>query len=173
MRLLDRLRDAIPEIAISTDVIVGFPGETAEDFDDTMTLAAQAQYQSMFSFKYSPRPNTLATKRMVDDVTEEEKTVRIVRLQALQREVQSGLHAGLVGRVVEVLVDTVSRRRDGELSGRTGSNVVVSFPPPVGSTEEAESAWVGRTAAVRVLRAGPHSVSGEFVPPLSIQDAPC
>jgi tRNA-2-methylthio-N6-dimethylallyladenosine synthase len=134
-------------------MIVGFPGETAADFDDTLSLTEAVRYHSMFSFKYSPRPNTLADKRMQDDVPEEEKTRRIVELQALQRSIQSDIHAGMVGQVVDVLVDSVSRRRETELSGRTSQNTVVNLP---GSPE-----WLGRTLPVRIERAGPHSVWGQ------------
>jgi tRNA-2-methylthio-N6-dimethylallyladenosine synthase len=169
VRLLEQLRAAIPDIAISTDVIVGFPGETSADFEDTLTLTELAQYQSMFSFKYSPRPNTLASKRMADDVADDEKTSRIVRLQALQREIQTRLHEEAIGSTVQVLVDSISRRGPGELSGRTAGNTVVGFPVPAGSDAEA-AAWIGRTAAVRVLRGGPHSLTGELV---SSQEPSC
>jgi tRNA-2-methylthio-N6-dimethylallyladenosine synthase len=151
--LVAAIRATLPEVALSTDMIVGFPGESAADFDDTLSLTAQVRYHSMFSFKYSERPNTLAAKRMPEDVGEGEKTRRIVALQALQREIQSGLNAALVGRDVDVLVDAASRRRDTELSGRTSSNVVVNLPGP--------AAWIGRTVRVRVERAGPHSVWGQ------------
>ena len=87
----------------------------------------------MFSFKYSPRPNTLAEKRLPDDVPEGEKTRRIVALQALQRAIQTDAQRG-AGRAatVDVLVDAASRRRDTELSGRTSQNVVVNLPGPAG-----------------------------------------
>jgi len=107
----------------------------------------------MFSFKYSPRPNTLAEKRLPDDVDETEKTRRIVALQALQREIQTEINEGLVGRVEHVLIDAASRRRATELSGRTSTNVVVNLP--------GESSWIGRTLPVRIERAGPHSVWGQ------------
>ncbi len=152
LELAARIRESLPDVALSTDMIVGFPGETDRDFDDTMTLTAAVRYHSMFSFKYSPRPNTLADKRMADDVPEEEKTRRIVALQALQRDIQSGLNERLVGQTVDVLVDTASRRHEAEVSGRSSSNVVVNLP---GSAE-----WIGRTLPVRVERAGPHSVWG-------------
>ena len=152
LELVARIRGSLPDVALSTDMIVGFPGETAADFDDTLTLTAAVRYHSMFSFKYSARPNTLADKRMADDVEEQEKTRRIVALQALQREIQTELNEGIVGRDVEVLVDAASRRRETELSGRTSSNVVVNLPGP--------AAWIGRTVTVRVERAGPHSVWG-------------
>jgi tRNA-2-methylthio-N6-dimethylallyladenosine synthase len=152
--LVAEIREVLPEIALSTDMIVGFPGETAADFDDTLSLTAAVGYHSMFSFKYSPRPNTLADKRLADDVDEAEKTRRIVALQALQRGIQSSLNEQLIGQTVDVLIDAASRRRDTELSGRTTTNVVVNVPGP--------AAWIGRTVAVRVERAGPHSVWGRI-----------
>jgi tRNA-2-methylthio-N6-dimethylallyladenosine synthase len=151
--LVGAIRATLPDVALSTDMIIGFPGETEADFDHTLTLAAAVRYHSMFSFKYSPRPNTLAEKRLADDVPDEEKTRRIVALQALQREIQGALNDALVGRTVEVLVDAASRRRETELSGRTSTNVVVNLPGP--------PAWIGQTLPVRVERAGPHSVWGQ------------
>jgi tRNA-2-methylthio-N6-dimethylallyladenosine synthase len=150
--LIAQIRESLPDVALSTDMIVGFPGETAADFDDTLTLTAAVRYHSMFSFKYSPRPNTLADKRMPDEVPEAEKTRRIVALQALQREIQSGLNEQMIGTTVGVLVDAASRRREVELTGRTSTNVVVNLPGP--------AEWIGRTVAVRIERAGPHSVWG-------------
>ena len=155
--LIAQIREALPDVALSTDMIVGFPGESAADFEDTLTLTAAVRYHSMFSFKYSPRPNTLADKRLPDEVAEDEKTRRIVALQALQREIQSALNARLVGQTVDVLVDAASRRREVELSGRTSTNVVVNLPGPAG--------WIGRTLPVRVERAGPHSVWGRMMEP--------
>jgi len=162
--LVGRIRETIPGVALSTDLIVGFPGETARDFEDTMTLVAAVRYHSVFSFKYSERPNTLAAKRMPDDVPEAEKTARIVALQARQREIQSALHSASVGRVVDVLVDSISRRREGELSGRTGGNTVVNFPAPPGSPL-GPGLWLGRTVPILVTRAGPNSVAGELAAP--------
>src|SRR5262249_32484915 len=91
-------------------------------------------------------------KRLPDEVPEDEKTRRIVALQRLQREIQEGLNALLIGSEVDVLVDAASRRRDTELSGRTSSNVVVNLPGP--------GEWIGRTVTVQIERAGPHSVWG-------------
>jgi tRNA-2-methylthio-N6-dimethylallyladenosine synthase len=117
--LVGRIRDAIPGVTLSTDMIVGFPGETAADFADTLSLTEAIEYVSMFSFKYSARPNTLASKRMPDDVSEAEKTARIVALQTLQREIQMRLHGQLVGTEVAVLVDSISRRGPADLSARS------------------------------------------------------
>jgi len=154
LELIAQIRESLPDVALSTDMIVGFPGETDADFDDTLTLTARVRYHSMFSFKYSPRPRTLADQRLADDVLDEEKTRRIVALQALQREIQSELNGRMVGETVEVLVDAASRRRDVELSGRTSTNVVVNLPGP--------AAWIGRTLPILIERAGPHSVWGRM-----------
>jgi tRNA-2-methylthio-N6-dimethylallyladenosine synthase len=151
--LVAQLRDAMPDIALSTDMIVGFPGETDADFADTLSLTAAVRYHSMFSFKYSARPNTLASKRMPEDVGEEEKTRRIVALQSLQKEIQGELFAAAVGRTFDVLVDSTSRRRDWELSGRTSGNTVVNF--------SGRPDWIGRIIPVRITAANPNSLRGE------------
>jgi tRNA-2-methylthio-N6-dimethylallyladenosine synthase len=150
--LVAEIRDRLPDVALSTDMIVGFPTEDLDDFEETLSLTAAVRYHSMFSFKYSPRPNTLAEKRLADDVPEVEKTRRIVDLQALQRTIQSELNAQLVGQHVEVLIDAASRRRETDVSGRTSQNVVVNLP--------GTPAAIGQFATVRVERAGPHSVWG-------------
>ena len=153
LNLVDAARAAIPNIALSTDMIVGFPGETVADFNDTLSLTAAVGFHSMFSFKYSQRPNTLAAKRMPDTVSDTKKTERLMELQALQKGIQTSLHQAQVGRTVKVLVDSRSRRRAEELSGRTTHNTVVNFP---GRAE-----WLGRTVSVRIRRAGPNSLWGE------------
>ncbi len=158
LRLIDRVREDMPDVALSTDMIVGFPAETAEDFEETLSLVRRVRFHSMFSFKYSPRPNTLAAKRLPEDVEEVEKTRRIVALQAVQKEIQRELHAAAVGTVVEVLVDSRSRRRDWELSGRTSGNTVVNFT--------GDPTWIGRTLPVRITAANPNSLRGEAVVPV-------
>ena len=153
--LVARIREAIPNVQLSTDMIVGFPGETEADFEETLSLTGTVRYHSMFSFKYSERPNTLASKRMPDDVSEAEKTRRIVALQALQRSIQSDLFQRSIGSTTQVLVDATSRRREWELTGRTSGNTVVNFPGPPD--------WLGQLVDVTIKRAGPNSVWGEPV----------
>jgi tRNA-2-methylthio-N6-dimethylallyladenosine synthase len=153
--LVDRARAAVPDLAVTTDMIVGFPGETAEDFDLTLDLVRRVRFHAMYSFKYSPRPNTLAIKRMADDVGEADKTARILALQALQADIQTEWHRQTVGRTVEVLVEGPSKRRGWELSGRTTGYTVVNFPGP--------EAWVGELLPVQVTSAEPHSLRGEAV----------
>jgi tRNA-2-methylthio-N6-dimethylallyladenosine synthase len=155
LELVARIRGEVPGIQLSTDIIVGFPGETEADFEETLSLAEHVRFHSMFSFKYSERPNTLAAKRMTDDVPEEEKTRRIMRLQQRQREIQLELHEQAVGKTVEVLVDSISRRREWEVSGRTSGNTVVNF--------RGDASLVGQFVPVRIRRAGAHSLWGEAV----------
>ena len=154
LELVDRLRDAMPDIALSTDMIVGFPGESEAHFEDTLSLTETVRYHSMFSFKYSPRPNTLALKRLPDDVTEDEKTRRIVALQGLQRRIQGELYEAAVGRVEQVLIDSRSRRREWELSGRTSGNTVVNL--------SGDPALIGTILPVRITGANPNSLRGEI-----------
>ena len=154
LALVQQLKAGVPGIQLSTDIIVGFPGETDEDFAETFSLVDAVGFHSIFSFKYSERPNTLAAKRLADDVPEDEKTRRLTALQARQTEIQQALHGQAVGREVEVLVDSISRRRETELSGRTTGNTVVNFP---GRPE-----LLGALAQVRIERAGAHSLWGRL-----------
>jgi tRNA-2-methylthio-N6-dimethylallyladenosine synthase len=152
LELAEDLKAGVPGIQLSTDMIVGFPGESAEDFADTLSLVESVGFHSMFSFKYSERPGTLAAKRLPDDVPEAEKDRRLFTLQGLQKGIQAALHARAIGRTLEVLVDSVSRRRETELSGRTTGNTVVNFPGDPGQ--------LGAMALVEIERAGAHSLWG-------------
>jgi tRNA-2-methylthio-N6-dimethylallyladenosine synthase len=167
LALVARIRAEIPGVTLSTDMIVGFPGETAADFEQTLSLTAAAQYHSMFSFKYSVRPNTLASKRMPDDVPAAEKTARIVALQSLQRDIQTRLHEAMVGQTVDVLVDSIGRRGEGELSGRSSGNTVVNVRAAsdtgTAGVEADAAGWLGRVVPVRITGAGPHRVRGTMV----------
>jgi tRNA-2-methylthio-N6-dimethylallyladenosine synthase len=159
--LVSRIREAIPNVTLSTDIIVGFPGEARADFDLTLSLLEAVGYHSLYSFKYSVRPNTLASKRMADDVSEAEKTVRIMALQELQRGIQAGLLQASVGTVEEVLVDATSRRRDWEVSGRTSGNTIVNF---AGGRE-----LIGSIVPVRITEAAPNSLRGEMTGGAALQ----
>ncbi len=152
LELVGAVKNGVPGIQLSTDMIVGFPGETQDDFSDTLSLVNAVAYHSMFSFKYSERPGTLAAKRLPDGVPEDEKDRRLAVLQSLQKGIQTRLHAEAVGSSVEVLVDSVSRRRDTELSGRTTGNTVVNFP--------GDPSQLGSLVTVQIERAGAHSLWG-------------
>jgi len=152
LELVGAVKAGVAGIQLSTDMIVGFPGETDEDFADTLSLVEAVGFHSMFSFKYSERPGTLAARRLPDDVPEEEKDRRLAALQGLQKGIQTRLHEEAIGSTVEVLIDSVSRRRETELSGRTTGNTVVNFP---GDRRE-----LGSFAMVEIERAGAHSLWG-------------
>jgi tRNA-2-methylthio-N6-dimethylallyladenosine synthase len=136
-------------------MIIGFPGETDHDFEDTMSLTREVGYSSMFSFKYSERPNTLASARLIDDVPAADKTQRIVALQELQKSIQTKLHQQRIGTEPEVLVDSVSRKRRSELAGRTSENTVVNF--------QAAPEFLGRLVRVKITNSGPFSLHGELL----------
>ena len=146
-------RELVPDLALSTDLIVGFPGETDKDFDDTQSLIQQVAFDSIYSFKYSERPYTYAAREQADDVPESVKADRLARLQAAQKQIQSRKNAAFVGRTVEVLVEGRSKKVAEELSGRTPGNRVVNF---VGRSEP------GRIIPVRITRFGPNSLFGEY-----------
>jgi tRNA-2-methylthio-N6-dimethylallyladenosine synthase len=141
-------------ISITTDMIVGFPGETEKDFEETLTLLDEVQYDSVFAFKYSPRPNTPSLK-MADAIPEEEKGRRLAILMDRQREIQRVRNERLVGETFEVLVDGKSRREN-QWSGHTSSNRVVNFTSP-------ETELLGNYVQVKVVSAMPNSLVGEMV----------
>ena len=148
------IRAARRPISLTSDVIVGFPGETEADFDDTLTLLDAVGYDSVFAFKYSPRPNTSAAV-MPDAVTEEEKTRRLAILQDRQRIIQTQRNETLVGDTFEILVDAHHAARN-QWAGRSTSNRVLNFTSP-------HQNLLGQYVQVKVLRAGPNSLVGEQV----------
>jgi tRNA-2-methylthio-N6-dimethylallyladenosine synthase len=150
---IDCIRSARRDISVSTDMIVGFCGETEADFEETLSLVDRVGYDQMFSFKYSPRPKTAAGS-WADDVPEEEKARRLSELQERQRQIQLRRNQVLIGGEFEVLVEGYQPRL-GQAVGRTTSNRVVNFP---GQPE-----WAGRYLKVRITSAGPNSLVGERV----------
>ena len=157
MRRIDWLKSARRPYAITTDIIVGFPGETEADFQQTLDLLDEVQYDSLFSFKYSPRPNTAALARE-DAVPEDEKQRRLAILQEKQRAIQIRRNAELIGSVKEVLVE--GRHASlGQWIGRTSDNRTLNFTHPESGTSD----LIGRYVPVRVTRSGPNSLVGESV----------
>ncbi len=149
--LVERLRQRLPHVGLSTDLIVGFPGETRADFDATLDLVRTAQYDSFYSFEYSPRPDTAALM-YEDSVDPGTKRRRLIELQDLQRGIQQSRNAAWIGRTVEVLVDGYSRRTANDVCGRTSSNQIVNF---AGSGE-----LIGRLIDVRITHAAARSLYG-------------
>jgi tRNA-2-methylthio-N6-dimethylallyladenosine synthase len=162
---VDRLRRSCPNIAISTDLIVGFPGETEADFSQTLALMREAAFDQAFSFKYSPRPQTRAAG-FPDQVPAEVKAERLIRLQALQDELTLATHTSLVGRVTEVLVEGWSKRGPTQLCGRLRTNQVVNFTGP--------RELLGCLTPITITAAQPHSLKGSWAPapPVTVGGCP-
>jgi tRNA-2-methylthio-N6-dimethylallyladenosine synthase len=159
MRRIEWMKSTKRPIAITTDIIVGFPGETEEDFAETVKLIEEVEYDSMFSFKYSKRPNTPALK-LDDHIPEDEKGRRLTILQEKQRAIQVKNNALYVGQVKEVLVEGFNKAT-GQWIGRTTENKTLNFICPDGS--DAGATLVGQYLGVRVTRSGPNSLAGESV----------
>ena len=148
------IRGARRPISVTSDVIVGFPGETEQDFEESVTLLESVGYDGVYSFIYSPRPNTTAAA-MPDAIPEAEKSRRLAILQERQRQIQLGRNEKLVGETFEVLVDGHNAAR-AQWTGRSTSNRVINF------TSSHES-LLGEYVQVRVTRAAPHSLIGEHM----------
>jgi tRNA-2-methylthio-N6-dimethylallyladenosine synthase len=155
LETIGRIRGAIPEIHFSTDVIVGFPGETEEDFAETMSLVEQVRYGSMFAFKYSPRPGTPALK-IGEPVEDEVASERLARLFALHERIKRERLESYRGRVVPVLYEGPSRHDPEMLSGRTDDNWVVNFRGDLRLP-------LGSMLGVRIDQAQHHTLRGEAV----------
>jgi tRNA-2-methylthio-N6-dimethylallyladenosine synthase len=160
MRRIEWMKNARRDIAITTDIIVGFPGETETDFEQTLKLLDEIEYDSMFIFKYSKRPNTAALK-LDDQIPEEEKTRRLMVLQEKQRSIQMRRNANYVGRIEEVLVEGFNKAT-GQWIGRTSQHKTLNFTDP-GMPEPNGASLEGKYMDVLVTRAGPNSLAGESV----------
>jgi tRNA-2-methylthio-N6-dimethylallyladenosine synthase len=152
--IVRRLRQARPGISLSSDFIVGFPGETEADFQATLKLAHDADFDASFSFLYSPRPGTPAAE-LPDAVSHSEKIERLQRLQAQLEAQARAISEAMVGTTQRVLVEGHSKKQQTELQGRTGNNRVVNFPGP--------PALIHQYVNVRIASALPHSLRGELV----------
>jgi tRNA-2-methylthio-N6-dimethylallyladenosine synthase len=148
------IRAARRPISVTSDIIVGFPGETESDFEETLSLLGEVGYDGVYAFTYSPRPNTTA-KSMPGAIPEEEKSNRLAILQDRQRHIQIARNEKLVGRTFEIMVDTHHATRS-QWAGRTSSNLIVNFSSP-------HSNLLGEYVQARITRAAPFSLVGEQV----------
>lgn len=172
LRRIEWLKTSPRDIALSTDIIVGFPGEEERDFEQTLALLDEVEYDSVFSFKYSPRPNTPALG-LEDHVPEEEKGRRLTVLQEKQRQIQIRRNSRLVGSLQEALVEGFNTRT-GQWIGRTSQNRVVNFVTPGGPDggPPRREGMIGQYVEVRVTRAGPNSLVGEGALPRAANGEP-
>jgi len=154
IEIVGKLRAAAPGISITSDMIVGYPGETEDDFEDTLDLMETVRFDGLFSFKYSDRRGTLAAGQR-DKVAEEVKNVRLIRLQSLQDTHTLEKNESLEGKTVEVLVEGISKNANHDVTGRTRTNKIVNFR----GAEE----LIGNTVNVRIEKAYRHSLRGEMI----------
>jgi tRNA-2-methylthio-N6-dimethylallyladenosine synthase len=155
---LHAARASIVDLAVTTDIIVGFPGETDDDFEQTLAVVDEAQYDAAYTFIFSPRPGTEAAAMVDDFVPAEVAQDRMTRLvDAVERHALAK-HDGRVGRHEAVLVDGPSKKDTSVLSGRTRQNKLVHFVPPVG-----DAIGAGDEVDVRVTRAAAHWLRGDYV----------
>ena len=152
--IIRRLKAARPGISIATDIIVGFPGETEDDFERSMDLIEDVGFDASFSFVYSPRPGTPAA-RLPDDTPYSVKLARLQRLQKRIDENASEISRGMLGKIERVLVLGPARRGEGELMARTDNNRIVNFPGP--------ASLINQMANVRITEVFPHTLGGELV----------
>ncbi len=157
-----KLREAVPGISLSSDFIVGFPGETDQDFRRTLSLVEQVRFDQSYSFIYSPRPGTPASE-LPDDVGMETKRMRLAELQDRIREFAAGYSRDMVGTEQVVLVEGAAKKHAGQISGRTENNRVVNFHGPAG--------LVGHLVPVTITEALPNSLKGCLDAPESVQVA--
>jgi tRNA-2-methylthio-N6-dimethylallyladenosine synthase len=164
LELIEKARAAVPDVAVAGDFIVGFPGETEDDFQATVDLTRKARYKNCFVFRYSPRPGTTADKRLADTIPDEVKQRRNVELLAVQEQISSELNRAFLGRQVTVLVEGPSKKahvnpRDGQdrpqLVGRTSTDHIVVFNGPVSSA--------GQFTQVCITRTSPLTLFGEIL----------
>jgi tRNA-2-methylthio-N6-dimethylallyladenosine synthase len=152
--VIRRLREARPGLSMSSDFIIGFPGETEADFEQTMALIEDIGFDHSFSFIYSQRPGTPAAG-FPDDVSLADKKLRLARLQARISEMAAAISRDMVGNIERILVEKVSRKRTDQLSGRTENNRVVNF--------DAGPELIGQFVDVRITEALPNSLRGEII----------
>jgi tRNA-2-methylthio-N6-dimethylallyladenosine synthase len=155
LELVGKIREAVPDINLSTDIIVGFPGETESDFDDTMSVIERIRFGQVFAFGFSPRPRTPAAAYR-PRVEPESVSERLQRLFATTDEISLELNRAIVGSTVRVLIDGPSRRDPNHWQGRGDDNRVVNFP-------KLGPEAVGDLVDVEITRAGAHSMAGQMV----------
>jgi tRNA-2-methylthio-N6-dimethylallyladenosine synthase len=150
--LVQRIRDTVPEVSLSTDIIVGFPGETQLQYQRSLELVADLRFDKVHSAAYSPRQGTTAFRSMEDDVPQDEKVRRLKELDHLQEELLTRTNASMLGREVEVLVDG---HKKGKWQGRTRTDKLVFFPDP--------GDWLGQLVRVKIDQTSPWALQGTLV----------
>jgi tRNA-2-methylthio-N6-dimethylallyladenosine synthase len=152
---IERLRERCPAMSLSTDIIVGFPGETEGEFEATLELLTRVKYDEIFSFMYSPRPQTVSAKLYDDDILDQVKKDRLKAVQSLQNGISLVKNRQRIGSVEEILVEGNSRLKNGQIMGRTRSNRIVNVKGP--------ESLIGCFQTVRIIGATANSLIGEIL----------
>ena len=155
--IISEIRDTIPDVTVSTDIIVGFPGETEEQYENTLRLVDDLRFDKVHGAAYSTRPGTIAARTMDDDVPQEEKQRRLKGLEAVQERILTGINSFYFDETVEVLAEN---RKRGSWTGRTRGNKLVYFDIEETSAFSADSDLTGQLVDVRITRTGPWSLAG-------------
>jgi tRNA-2-methylthio-N6-dimethylallyladenosine synthase len=154
MELINKIKAAVPNAALTTDIIVGFPNETDEQFEETISLVKEVEYDAAYTFIYSPREGTPAAK-MQDNVPMEVKRERLQRLNSVLNDISLRKNQAYIGKVVEVLVEGESKKNPDVLTGHTGSNKVVNFKAP--------KHLIGEIVKVKITDAKTWNLGGDMV----------
>ncbi|MFQ4001512.1 tRNA (N6-isopentenyl adenosine(37)-C2)-methylthiotransferase MiaB [Leptospira interrogans] len=158
--VVKEIRNIVPDVGITTDIIVGFPNETEEEFEDTLAVVREVQFDMAFMFKYSEREGTMAQRKLPDNVPEEVKSARLTKLVDLQTSISHEQNRARIGRVYSILIENISRKSEKQLCGKTPCGRMTVFPLP---QETNVSGMIGSTVSVQIESATSATLKGRIL----------